>query len=217
MTDSAPPAPQEPRDPDQPAAPPPPEAAPPPEAGAPPAAPAEYAPPPAPPQYAPPQAPPQYAPPPYAAAPPPPVRPGMVTGAGITMIVLGSLVCLFGLLFLIGGVFVSGSSTTIDAQAPGFGNFAGAVGGVIIVFSLIFLAVGVLDIVAGANVLGGRSWARITGIVVAAILGLFGLASLGGNSANGGNALFGVIVLAANAFIIWGLATTGAWFASRSG
>lgn len=190
MTDSAPQAPQEPGDPEEPAAPPPP-------------------------QFAPPPAPTQYAPPPYAAASPL-VRPGMVTGAGITMIVLGSLVCLFGLLFLIGGVFVSGASNAIDAQAPGFGNFAGAVGGVIIVFSLIFLAVGVLDIVAGANVLGGRSWARITGIVVAAILGLFGLASLGGNSANGGNALFGFIVLAANAFIIWGLATTGAWFASRS-
>ena len=86
----------------------------------------------------------------------------------------------------------------------------------IIVIAVIFLAFGILDIVAGANVLGGRSWARITGIVVAAVVGLLSLPGLfnGGNSAGG--PIFSLILVAANAFIIWTLATTGSWFAARA-
>jgi hypothetical protein len=155
---------------------------------------------------------PQYAPP-YPAAIPP-ARPGMVTWAGITMIALGGLIVLFGLFALIAAAFVGGAANSLDVQAPGFGNFAGALAGVIIVFALILLGIGILDIVAGANVLGGRSWARITGIVVAVILGLFGLASLGNGSNNGG--VVGVLILAANVFIVFALATTGPWFASRT-
>jgi len=95
---------------------------------------------------------------------------------------------------------------------------AGAVAGVIIVVALILLAVGILDIVAGANVLGGRSWARITGIVLAVILGLLSIPGLfGGGSNNGGGGIFvSLIIVAANAFIVWALATTGGWFAARS-
>jgi len=216
MTDSAPPPPNEPdatRDtvpdaaPDSGATPKP--ISPPPAAAPPPAAPAQTAPPPpVPPQYAP-----QYAPP-YPAATRL-TRPGMVTGAGITMIVLGALIVLLGLFFLVAAAFVGGAANSINVQTPGIGGMAGAVAGVIIVFAAILLAIGVLDIVAGANVLGGRSWARITGIVVAVILGLFGLASLGGGGSNNGG-IIGLIILAANVFIVFALATTGGWFASRN-
>lgn len=157
--------------------------------------------------------PPQYAP--YATPMGPP-RPGMVTGAGITMIVLGALIVLLGLFALIAAAFVGGAANAINVQTPGFGNIAGAVAGVIIVFALILLAMGILDIVAGANVLGGRAWARITGIVVAVILALFGLGSVAGNGSGNGGGVVGILMLIANIFIIWALATTGGWFAARS-
>jgi hypothetical protein len=162
-------------------------------------------------------------PPPSIAGPPPAAtgvmqRPGMVTGAGITMIVLGALIVLFGLIALVAGAFVGGAADQINIQAPGFGGMAGAFAGVIIVFALILLGIGILDIVSGANVLGRRSWARITGIVLAAILGLLSLPGLfgGGDANRGGGIVVSLILVAANAFIIWALATTGSWFAARA-
>jgi hypothetical protein len=140
----------------------------------------------------------------------------MVTGAGVTMIVLGALIVLFGLFALVAGAFVGGAANQINSSTPALGGMAGAFAGVIIVVAVIFLAFGILDIVAGANVLGGRAWARITGIVVAAVVGLLSLPGLfnGGNGAGG--PIFSIILVAANAFIIWALATTGSWFAARS-
>ena len=141
----------------------------------------------------------------------------MVTSAAITMIVLGALIALLGLFFAFVGAFVGGAANELNSQ-PAFPGMAGAVAGVLIVFALILLAVGILDIVAGANVLGGRGWARITGIVVAVIVGLFGLLGLfgGGDSRTGGSIVVSLIVVAANAFIVWALATTGSWFAART-
>jgi len=172
-----------------------------------------------PPPMTPPASPPP-SPPPYVAGPSPAAsgtmqRPGMVTGAAITMIVLGALIVLVGLFVLIVGVFVGGAANQFNVQFSELGGMAGAVAGVIIVIALIFLAVGILDIVAGANVLGGRSWARITGIVLAVIIGLVSLSGLFGDR-NGGGIVLGIIVVAANAFIIWALATTGSWFAARA-
>ena len=166
------------------------------------------------PAWTPPPAPPAYAG--AAAGPGMVARPGMVTGAGITMIVLGSLITLLGLFVLIAGVFVGGAANQINVSTPGFNGLAGAFAGVIIVIALIFLAFGILDIVAGANVLGGRSWARITGIVVAAIFGLLSLPGLFNGNNGGGGPIFGLILVAANAFVIWALATTGSWFAART-
>jgi hypothetical protein len=145
-------------------------------------------------------------------------RPGKVTGAGVTMIVIGALIVLFGLFALIAGAFVGGAGNSLNVQTPGFSGAIGAFAGVIIVVALIFLAIGILDIVAGASVLGGRSWARITGIVLAALIGLISLPGLfGGGSANGGGGIiFSLIAVVANAFIIWALATAGGWFAARA-
>ena len=140
----------------------------------------------------------------------------MVTGAGITMIVLGALVTLLGLFVLIAGVFIGGAANQINISTPGFNGFAGAVAGVVIVIALVFLAFGILDIVAGANVLGGRSWARVTGIVVAAIFGLLSLPGIFNGSSRGAGPILGLVIVAANVFIIWALATTGSWFAARA-
>ena len=149
----------------------------------------------------------------YAGAPP---RPGMVTAAGVVMIIFGALLSLLGVFALIGGAFISGSGSSLDSQFPGMGGVtAGAVGGVIIVFALIFLALGILDILAGANVFGGRGWARITGIVLAAIFAVISLLGIGGSSQNGG-IIVTLLIIAGNVFIIWALATTGSWFGARA-
>jgi hypothetical protein len=137
----------------------------------------------------------------------------MVTGAGIVMIAIGVLITLFGLLTLLVGGILGGAASGLDFQAPGFGALAGAAAGALLVFAFILLAIGILDIVAGASVLGRRGWARITGIVLAAILALFGLGGLGSDT--GGGTIFSIGWLAANAFIIWALATTGRWFVAR--
>jgi hypothetical protein len=135
------------------------------------------------------------------------------------MIVLGALIVLFGLFALLASALVGGAANQLNIETPGFTGMAGAFAGVILIFGLILLAFGILDIIAGANVLGGRSWARITGIVVAAILGLLALPGLfgGGNANNGGGGIVvSLIMVAANVFIIWALATTGSWFAARA-
>lgn len=167
---------------------------------------------PAPPPAAPPPAPMATGAAPAMAMPGP--RPGILTAAGIVMIVIGALITVFGLLTLLVGGILGGAASSIDFQAPGLGGFAGAAAGALIVVALVMLAIGILDIVAGANVFGGRSWARITGIVLAAILALFSLGGLGSDA--GGGTAFSIVWLAANGFVIWGLASTGRWFASRT-
>jgi hypothetical protein len=150
---------------------------------------------------------------PVAAAPS--VRPTLVTAAGVTMIAVGAIIVLFGLLFLLAGAIIGGAASQIDTQMPGFGAMSGAVTGVVIVLAIILLAVGILDILAGAKVFSGRPWARMTGIVLAVILGLLGLGSLGGGG-DGGNVVLGLVWVAANAFIVFALATTGSWFGERA-
>lgn len=149
-------------------------------------------------------------------APAPVERPGTVTAAGITLIVLGVLTLLLGVILLIvGGLFAGAAGGMPESEVPaGFGGMMGAFAGAIIVFMLIVIAFGVLQLVSGIQVLAGRSWARITGIVVAAIAGLLALAGLG--DSDGGGVIFSLVLVAANAFVIWALATTGPWFAARA-
>ena len=153
------------------------------------------------------------APPP---APPPPVveRPGIVTAAGITLIVLGALTLLISLFLLIGiGLFAGAAGSIPESEMPaGFGGMMGAFAGLFIVFMLVAVGFGVAQLVSGIKVLGGRSWARVTGIVVAAIAGLLALSGL----ANADGVIFSLVLVAANAFVIWALLTTGPWFAARS-
>lgn len=161
--------------------------------------------------------PPPPAAPPPAAPPPVAERPGIVTAAGVTLIVLSVLTLLLALILLIGvGLFAGAAGSMPDAaEIPaGFEGMFGAFAGAFLVFTLIVAAFGVLQLVSGIQVLGGRSWARVTGIVVAAIAGLLSLAGIGGGDSGG--VVIGLALVAANAFVIWALATTGPWFAARS-
>lgn len=159
-------------------------------------------------------------PPSYEAAPPPPPppapaeRPTTVTAAGITLIVLGALTLLVSLLLLIGvGLFAGAAGSIPESEVPaGFGGLFGAFAGAIFVIMLIVAAFGVLQLVSGIQVLGGRGWARVTGIVVAAIAGLLALAGIGDPE----GMIFSLILVIANGFVIWALTTSGPWFATRA-
>lgn len=159
-------------------------------------------------------------PPSYEAAPPPPPppapaeRPTTVTAAGITLIVLGALTLLVSLLLLIGvGLFAGVAGSIPESEIPaGMGGLFGAFAGAIFVIMLIVAGFGVLQLVSGIQVLGGRSWARVTGIVVAAIAGLLALTGMGEPE----GMIFSLILLIANGFVIWALATSGPWFAARA-
>lgn len=151
--------------------------------------------------------------------PPPPVveRPGSVTAAGITLIVLGVLTLLVSLLILIGVGLFAGAAGSIPESADmpaGLGGMMGAFAGAVFVIMLIVVAFGVLQLVSGIQVLGGRNWARVAGIVVAAIAGLLALAGIG--DSEGGGVVFSLVLVAANGFVIWALATSGPWFATRA-
>lgn len=156
----------------------------------------------------------QAPPPPAATVPPAPERPTVVTAAGITLIVLSAFTLLIGLIMLIGvGLFAGAAGSIPDADMPGVGGLVGAFAGAVFVFMLIVVGFGVLQLLSGIKVLAGRNWARITGIVVAAIMALLSLAGLGGGE--DANPIFSLVLLAANGFIIWALATSGSWFAAR--
>jgi hypothetical protein len=160
-------------------------------------------------------------PPPAGSPPPgyqwaaaaPPARPGMVTGAAIVLLVLGVLTAILGLFALLAAsIFTSGMDIPGMEQ---FGeNAAGAIGGVVAIVGGVFIVFGVLQILSGINLFSARSWARILGIVLCVIGALFGLLALlgSGNSSAQGSPIFGLILLLANGFVVWALATTGRYF-----
>jgi hypothetical protein len=108
----------------------------------------------------------------YGAGVTPGARPGGVTFAAILLIILGSITCLFGLLFVIAAVAI-GSGGLEDFG--GFEGIASAAAGVLAVFALIGLAFGITEIISGAKVLKLNNGWRIVGIVFACIGAAFSL------------------------------------------
>lgn len=146
-------------------------------------------------------------------------RPALVTWGSITLIVLGALTILIGLLFLLGGAIFAGASGSDleSAGAPaGVGGMLGAFAGALIVIAIIVIAWGAVEIWAAVKAMAGRNWARITGMVLAGIAALFGLLGLFGTGQEGSNPVLSIVLLVANAFVVYAYATTGRWFASRS-
>lgn len=151
---------------------------------------------------------------PYGWGPPAPAaRPGTTTTAAIVLIVLGVLTAILGLFALLAAsIFASGM------EIPGIeqlgDNAAGAIGGVIAVFGGVIVVFGILQVVSGINIFSGKGWARILGIVLSVIAGLFGILALfpSRSPEAAGSPIFGLILLVANAFVVWALATTGRYF-----
>lgn len=145
-------------------------------------------------------------------------RPGLVTGAGVVLIVMGVLTLIIGLFAMLGAAMFAGAAGGIGetAEAPaGVGNMMGAFAGLIVVFVVLIVGWGILQIVAGVKAMSGRNWARITGIVVAIIGALFALSGLA-NPEAGASIVISIAIAAAYAFVVFALATSGRWFGSRT-
>ncbi len=129
---------------------------------------------------------------------------------------LGALSLLGGVLFMLGGALFAGadSSEALDVP-PGLEGMAGAFAGMLIFIAILVLIYGALEVWAGINALGGRSWARITGIVLSVIgaaLFIGGLLTAG----EGANPILNVVFGAAYLFVIVALAMGGRWFGART-
>lgn len=154
---------------------------------------------------------PPVAPPPAPVGPP--ARPGSVTTASILLIVIGVLVTLLGLLFILLGTLVGGAADSTFTDQ--FGNLAGAVGGVVAVFGIIFAGFGILEVLSGIYMLAGRSWARILAIILSVLGGLVSLGGVAGGTEPRGAIVFPLVLLVCYVFIIWAAAAHGKWFAGR--
>jgi len=143
-----------------------------------------------------------------------PPRPGGVTAAGVLLITVGSLIGFFGLAaILIATQWESLIHNQVIVEQ--LGNLSPALGRGIAVAGMLLAGFGVLELVCGIYALRGRSWARIAGLVVAGLAVLFFLQGSVGGAARAG-AIVPIVLAAANAYVVWGLATNGAYFAAAS-
>ncbi len=109
-------------------------------------------------------------------AEPPPRRPGWVTTSAVILLIVGTLSALIGVLMLVLGVAIGPAWTDMMRGQPGMEDIDPAMVSGIMTGSLVVVAVIALfwaagTVAAGVGILGGRGWARITGIVLS-IIGL---------------------------------------------
>jgi hypothetical protein len=123
--------------------------------------------------------------------PSPAARPSVVTTVAILLFIRGGLSILGGLIALTGGSFLAGFGGT----------------GALVVWGIIALLVGIVEIWAGTGILNLREQARMVALLVvgldAALTIIFLIQGAGG----------GVIGLALDAFIIWTLVNKKELFA----
>ncbi len=140
-----------------------------------------------------------------------PVRPTGVTLASIYLIVMGVLLALAGAACgLLGGAV-----GTADSQLPGLGGL----GMGIAIVGIILLVLGILSIAAGAGALGGRGWARWTGIVVSILFVILGVLAIVGSlstlSQNMTGLVFWLVITVAYALTAWAFVSANTYFSAR--
>lgn len=142
---------------------------------------------------------------------PQPIRPGSVTIASVVLIVQGVLVGILGFFFLLVGVMFP---TIISMQEfrDQFGDISEAAGSVFVLFGLLFLADGILQVVSGGYALPGRPWARITGLIAGVLGALIALVGVLPAEGTAGVNLFFVVMLIGYVYVVWVLVANGAWF-----
>ncbi|MEP7081395.1 MAG: hypothetical protein ABI841_00305 [Chloroflexota bacterium] len=144
-------------------------------------------------------------------------RPGVVTAGSITLIVLGALTILFGVLFVLFSALFAGAGAGGElAETPGLGGMLGAFAGMLIFMAILVLLFGALQLWVGINALGGRSWARITGIVLSVIGAALFAGGLTSAGSEGSSPVLNIIFIAAYLFVIFAFATGGRWFGART-
>ncbi len=105
-----------------------------------------------------------------------PNTPGVVIAAGVILLALAVLALLWTALFFVYGALINSISSVVQSNPDEFGsiNFgpmAEAMRPVLYGVAFIFFCIAAAHLAAGIGVLGRRSWARITGLVLA-VLGL---------------------------------------------
>ena len=111
----------------------------------------------------------------------PPAKSGAVTAVAIVNFVFGGLDLLCGLLVLVGGAAVAGLVAVAGHEGgagPEAGTVAAVVGGLIIVFAVFQMLLGVPTILAGVGVLKRARWGRILTLVLGALSGVLAVFNL---------------------------------------
>jgi hypothetical protein len=118
-------------------------------------------------------------------------RPGVVTAAGVLLIVGGTLGILVGILLL------GGAGTTRERGA----------GGLFTILGLFSILVGAVQTYAGVQVLNLREIGRVLGIGIAAVSAVFALLSVGRASG-------AILTIVIDLFIIYALTQNKQYFSS---
>jgi len=106
-----------------------------------------------------------------------PHTPGVVIAAGVILLALAVLALLWTVLFFVYGALITSISSMVQSNPDLFGSpnsiSLEALRPVFYALAFVIFCIAVAHLAAGIGVLGRRSWARITGLVLAS-LGLAG-------------------------------------------
>jgi hypothetical protein len=133
-----------------------------------------------------------------------PARPGGVTTAAVFGFVLGAIGVLATLVLLFLGAVAGGAAGGTDEAIPGLGSFAGAIGGVLIVFGVLALAWTVVMIWGAVRALSGRSRVLLLvgGSIAIVMTGFSFLGSLGADTSTAGDVIVSLILFAMSIAIV---------------
>ena len=138
-------------------------------------------------------------------------RPMGVTLGSIYLIVMGVLTSLVGGCAAVGGAAFGQLGSGTDASGP-----FGAIGAFLAGIGIVILVLGIVSIVAGAGALGGKSWARWTGIILSAIFAvLLVLSAVSTLGVDITSALISLVIGVLYALTAWAFIQATAFFAAR--
>ena len=133
-----------------------------------------------------------------------PARPAGVTIAAVFGFIFGALGVLTTLAFIILGAISGGAASDLEDAIPGFGGFAGAFAGILIVLGLLALAWTIVMIMGSVRALSGRS--RVLLIVGGSIAifttGISFFGSLGDENSTAGGVILSLIFFAMSIAIV---------------
>jgi len=112
-------------------------------------------------------------------------RPSAVTAVAILLFIAGGLALLGGLITITGGGFLVGFEAT----------------GILIVFGVLALAIGAVQIWAGLGILKLREQARVVGLAITVVSAIFTIINLVSGASGS------IVSLALDGFVIWALYT----------
>ncbi|HEX5579534.1 MAG TPA: hypothetical protein VFY43_07715 [Candidatus Limnocylindria bacterium] len=144
-----------------------------------------------------------------------PPRPGSITAAAVVLITFGAILGLVGLLVMLGGALFS-SIKDQPELAGQLGSVSDEFGVFILIVGAVLAVWGGLQVAAAIFVLRGRTWARITAMILAILGALIGLSSIipGENGVAPAGLVISMVIVGGHAFAIWALASQGRWFSA---